>query len=47
MEHDLVVEGKVVSPVGIKEAEVGITDGVIAEVRRQGVKGTRRIRATR
>ncbi len=47
MEHDLVVEGLVVSPRGVGEAQVGISDGVIREVRRQGLKGVRTIRAGR
>ena len=44
MEHDLVLEGKVVTPEGIFESEVGVTDGLVKEMRR-GLRGTRRIRA--
>jgi dihydroorotase len=47
MEHDLVVAGKVVSPSGVQEMEVGISDGRIAEMKRQGLAGTRIIRAGR
>ena len=47
MKHDLVVAGKVVSPVGIEEMEIGISDGKIAEVKRQGLAGTRTIKAGR
>ncbi|QQG48856.1 MAG: dihydroorotase family protein [archaeon] len=47
MEHDLVLEGRVVGPVEVQELEVGVTDGMIAEVRRQGVKGSRRVKAGR
>ncbi|MDA4121077.1 MAG: dihydroorotase family protein [Thaumarchaeota archaeon] len=47
MEHDLVLEGKVVMPSGVKEMEVGVSDGRIAELRKYGVKGARRIRAAR
>lgn len=47
MEHDLVLEGKVVTPSGIQEIEVGVSEGKIAEMRKQGLKGDRRIRAGR
>ncbi len=47
MEHDLVVEGRVVGPSGTQEIEVGVSAGRIAEVRKQGLKGTRRIKAGR
>ncbi len=45
MEHDLVVEGRLVLPGSVQEAQVGISGGRIAEVKRQGVKGVRTIRA--
>lgn len=45
MENDLVLEGRVVTPAGLVEAEVGVEDGTIREVRKGGVKGARRIRA--
>ena len=47
MEHDLVLEGKVVRPTGVEEMEVGISEGKVAELRKQGVRGARRIRAGR
>ncbi len=47
MKHDLVVAGKVVSPVGVREMELGISDGKVAEMKRQGLSGTRIIKAGR
>ncbi|MGD0396058.1 MAG: dihydroorotase family protein [Nitrososphaerales archaeon] len=47
MKHDLVVAGKVVSPVEVRETEIGISDGRIAEMKRQGLTGKRIIRAGR
>jgi dihydroorotase len=47
MQHDLVVAGKVVGPSGVRYAEVGIDEGRISEVRRQGLAGSRRIEAGR
>jgi len=47
MEHDLVLEGKVVRPTGIEEMQVGVSDGKIQELRKQGVRGARRITAGR
>jgi dihydroorotase len=47
MKHDLVVAGKVVSPVEVREMEIGISDGKIAEMKRQGLVGTRTIKAGR
>ncbi|MGD0476730.1 MAG: dihydroorotase [Nitrososphaerales archaeon] len=47
MKHDLVVAGKVVSPVGVDEMEIGISDGKIAEMKRQGLAGTKTIKAGR
>ena len=44
MEHDLVLEGRVVVPAGPWDAEVGVTDGIIEEIG-HGLKGSRRIRA--
>ena len=46
MEHDLVLAGRVVTPRGIEELEVGVSDGVVREVGR-GMKGSRRIDAGR
>jgi dihydroorotase len=45
MEHDLVVEGKVVLRESVVEAQVGVDGGLIAEVKKQGVKGSNMIRA--
>jgi dihydroorotase (multifunctional complex type) len=47
MEHDLVVSGKVVSPFWLQELEIGIRGGKIVELKRQGLKGARTIRAGR
>jgi dihydroorotase len=47
MEHDLVLEGKVVTPSGLDELQVGVSSGRIAEVRRQGIKGARKIKPGR
>jgi len=47
MKHDLVVAGKVVSSSGVQEMEIGISDGKIAEMRRQGLEGTRVIKTGR
>jgi len=45
MEHDLVVDGRVVLPGRVEEVQVGITGGIIREVRKQGLKGARVVRA--
>jgi dihydroorotase len=47
MDHDLVLEGRVVRPSGIQEMEVGVSEGRIAELGKYGLKGERRIRAGR
>jgi dihydroorotase (multifunctional complex type) len=47
MEHDLLLEGKVVRPTGIEEMQVGVSNGKIAEIRRQGLRGARKINAER
>jgi dihydroorotase len=41
LENDLVVEGEAVTPGGVEHAEIGISDGVIAEIRKSGVTGRR------
>lgn len=46
MEHDLVLEGRVVTPQGITEREVGVGEGLVAEIG-VGLRGSRRIRAGR
>jgi dihydroorotase len=47
MEHDLVVEGRVVLPGGVDDAQVGITEGKIREIRKQGLKGAKVLNAGR
>lgn len=43
MEHDLVLEGRVVTPEEVIVAEVGVSDGVVSEIG-HGLRGARRIR---
>jgi dihydroorotase len=43
MEHDLVLEGRVVTPGGLVETEVGVSGGVVRELR-PGLRGSKRIR---
>ncbi len=47
MFHDLVVEGKVVNPDGIYDAQIGIDEEYITEIKKQGLRGERRVEATR
>jgi dihydroorotase len=42
MEHDLVLEGRVVTPGGVFETEVGVSEGQVRELGR-GLRGSRRI----
>lgn len=44
MEHDLVLDGRVVFPGEILDTEVGVSNGLVAEIG-HGLRGTRRIRA--
>ena len=44
MLHDLVVEGRAVMREGLEEVQIALDDGKIAEVRKQGLKGSRTIR---
>ena len=46
MDHDLVLEGRVVTPQGLEEMEIGVNEGVIAHLG-HGLKGARRIRTGR
>ncbi len=46
MEHDRVLEGRVVTSSGIQDLEVGVTDGLIAALG-HGLRGARRISAGR
>lgn len=45
MEYDLVLEGRAVTPRGTEELQIGVLDGKIAEIRKQGLQGSRRIDA--
>lgn len=47
MEHDLVLEGKVVKPTGIEELQLGVSEGKIAEIARQGLRGGTRVKTER
>ncbi|MHC1623591.1 MAG: dihydroorotase [Candidatus Methanospirareceae archaeon] len=47
MPHELVVEGSMVNPEGIHEAQIGIDRGYITELKKQGLKGERNIEARR
>lgn len=46
MEHDLVLEGKVVTPAGLEDTEIGILEGRIAQVG-HGLRGSRKIKTER
>jgi dihydroorotase (multifunctional complex type) len=46
MEHDLVLAGRVVTPLGIQETEIGINEGIIAELG-QGLKAAKKVSAER
>jgi dihydroorotase len=45
MLHELVVEGTVVNPERIDEAQIGIDQGYIAAIKKQGLRGEQTIRA--
>jgi dihydroorotase len=47
MLHELVVEGKIVNPDGIHDAQIGIDEGFITELKKQGLRGERKIEAQR
>ena len=47
MLHELVVEGAIVNPEGIHEAQIGIDGGNITELKKQGLKGERKIEIRR
>ncbi len=47
MLHELVVEGNVVTPEGIHDAQIGIDEGYITELKKQGLKGERKIETRR
>jgi dihydroorotase len=46
LEHDLVLEGRVVTPSGLRDAEVGVSDGLISEIG-HGLRGSRKIKTQR
>ncbi|MDG7015815.1 MAG: dihydroorotase family protein [Nitrososphaerota archaeon] len=46
MEHDLVLGGRVVTPGGVEDLEIGVSDGLVREVGR-ALRGSRRIDAGR
>ena len=46
MEHDLVLEGRVVVPSGLQDTEVGVTDGAISAIG-HGLRGARKIKTER
>ncbi len=41
--YDLVLEGRIANPEKVFEAQIGIEDGVIKEIKRQGLDGEKRI----
>ena len=45
MEYDIVIEGRIVDLKNILEAQIGIEDGVIKEIKKQGLEGERKIDA--
>lgn len=45
MRHELVVEGRIANPERIFEAQLGIDDGLISEMKRQGLRGERTLDA--
>jgi len=45
MRHELVVEGLIANPERIFEAQLGIDDGLISEMKRQGIRGERTLDA--
>lgn len=47
MLHELVVEGRAVNPEGIQDAQIGIDEGYITELKKQGLKGELEIEARR
>ncbi|MGB7532917.1 MAG: dihydroorotase [Halobacteriota archaeon] len=45
MLHDLVIEGKVVNPEGVYEAQIGIDGGYITEIKKQGLRAEKTVEA--
>lgn len=46
MEYDIVIEGRIVDLKNILEAQIGIEDGVIKEIKKQGLEGERIIKTS-
>lgn len=47
MPHDLIVEGKVVNPEGIYDVQIGIDEGYITVLKKQGLRGERKVETRR
>ena len=47
MLHDLIIEGKIVNPYAIHDAQIAIDNGYITAIRNQGLNGERKIEARR
>jgi dihydroorotase len=47
MLHELIVEGKIVNPERIEDAQIAIDGGYITELKKQGLRGERKIEALR
>jgi dihydroorotase len=47
MLHDLIIEGRIVNPEAIHDAQIAIDNGYITAIRKQGLKGERKIEAQR
>src|SRR5437879_13483278 len=45
MDYDLVVEGRAVTPGGVRDVQIGVNGTRIAAIKTQGLKGTKRIDA--
>ena len=45
MDYDLVVEGRAVTPGGVRDVQIGVNGTRIAAIKRQGLRGTKRIDA--
>jgi len=47
MPHDLIVEGRVVNPEGIYDTQIGIDEGYITALKKQGLRGERKVETRR
>ncbi len=45
MLHDLIIEGRIVNPYAIHDAQIAIDNGYITAIKKQGLKGERKIEA--